>query len=420
MPDFDRLKKKCSPSLFFLAISLFFLLLLLIRPRFSLHLEFRSVSGEGTLRVYQLNDDLREQNVDSQGEVLTPDTQQLKMAGYPLDLYAVRLDLYDVESLDIEALQVRLWGIPLYTYSTQWLDWMSVDPYQIELLPGDGVLTCTPTAGNSCFTILVPTALRLSMLTAYLVLLGLLSLALAALLLRPIQRFSRWRVAALLCIAASGTLLVGESIPGSPSLISLPCLWLNFLLIFTVYAALSFLPRLWIGVGIGTLFFGIWYSADAFVQQFRSQPLLPSDLLAAGTAAEVAGSYDLTPTNAMWCMILWLVVITGAAFLLQRQGHCSPLVSTKTHRLLKAASVVVSALFLRLCAEPCRVPLGRSHPQCISAPGHGRDVSEILSERPPCQALRLFFGRGGGNSGSVHHSPNLHRHTAHQHSHGHE
>ena len=93
MPDFDRLKKKCSPSLFFLAISLFFLLLLLIRPRFSLHLEFRSVPGEGTLRVYQLNDDLREQNVDSQGEALTPDTQQLKMAGYPLDLYAVRLDL---------------------------------------------------------------------------------------------------------------------------------------------------------------------------------------------------------------------------------------------------------------------------------------------------------------------------------------
>ena len=148
MPDFARLKKKCSPSLFFLAISLFFLLLLLIRPRFSLHLEFRSVSGEGTLQVYQLNDDLREQNVDSQGEALTPDTQQLKMAGYPLDLYAVRLDLYDVESLDIEALQVRLWGIPLYTYSTQWLDWMSVDPYQIELLPGDGVLTGTPTAVN--------------------------------------------------------------------------------------------------------------------------------------------------------------------------------------------------------------------------------------------------------------------------------
>lgn len=358
MPDFDRLKKKCSPSLFFLAIFLFFLLLLLIRPRFSLHLEFRSVSGEGTLRVYQLNDDLREQNVDSQGEVLTPGTQQLKMAGYPLDLYAVRLDLYDVESLDIEALQVRLWGIPLYTYSTQWLDWMSVDPYQIELLPGDGVFTCTPTAGNSCFTILVPTALRLSMLTAYLVLLGLLSLALAALLLRPIQRFSRWRVAALLCIAASGTLLVGESIPGSPSLISLPCLWLNFLLIFTVYAALSFLPRLWIGVGIGTLFFGIWYSADAFVQQFRSQPLLPSDLLAAGTAAEVAGSYDLTPTNAMWCMILWLVVITGAAFLLQRQGHCSPPVHTKTHRLLKAASVVVSFL---LCFSVFVPSLAVSH-----------------------------------------------------------
>ena len=84
MPVFDRLKKKCSPSLFFLAMSLFFLLLLLIRPRFSLHLEFRSVSGEGTLQVYQLNGDLREQNVSSQNAVLTPDTRQLDVAGYPL------------------------------------------------------------------------------------------------------------------------------------------------------------------------------------------------------------------------------------------------------------------------------------------------------------------------------------------------
>ena len=236
MPVFDRLKKKCSPSLFFLAMSLFFLLLLLIRPRFSLHLEFRSITGEGTLQVYQLNGDLREQNVSSQNAVLTPDTRQLDVAGYPLDLYAVRLDLYDVESLGIETIQVRLGGIPLYTYSTQRLEQMSVGPYQIELLPGDGVFTCTPTAGNSCFTVLIPTALRLSVLTADLVLLALLSLALAALLLRPVRKFPRWRVAALLCIAASGTLLVGESIPGSPSLIGLPCLWLNFLLIFTVSA----------------------------------------------------------------------------------------------------------------------------------------------------------------------------------------
>lgn len=43
MPDFDRLKKKCSPSLFFLAISRFFLLLLLIRqPVFSLARYFQN------------------------------------------------------------------------------------------------------------------------------------------------------------------------------------------------------------------------------------------------------------------------------------------------------------------------------------------------------------------------------------------
>ena len=60
----------------------------------------------------------------------------------------------------------------------------------------------------------------------------------------------------------------------------------------------------------------------------------------------------------MWCMILWLVVITGAAFLLQREGHCSLPVHTKTHRLLKAASVVVSFL---LCFSVFVPSLAVSH-----------------------------------------------------------
>lgn len=373
MPDFDRLKKKCSPSLFFLAISLFFLLLLLIRPRFSLHLEFRSVSGEGTLRVYQLNDDLREQNVDSQGEVLTPDTQQLKMAGYPLDLYAVRLDLYDVESLDIEALQVRLGGIPLYTYSTQWLDWMSVDPYQIELLPGDGVLTCTPTAGNFCFTILVPTALRLSMAHS-------LSGAARSALAGPGRPAASPHSAVFplaggrLAVHCRLRYVAGGGIHPRQPLTDQPAL------------PVDELPSDFHGVRCPQ------FSAPALDRRWNRHALLrhlvqcrrlcaavPFPAAAAfrpaGRRYRRRGGRQLRPHPHQRHVVHDSVAgghHRGRVSASETRALSSPYVHQNTSAAEgRFGGGFLSALFLRLCAEPCRVPLGRSHPQCISAPGHG-------------------------------------------------
>ena len=41
---------------------------------------------------------------------------------------------------------------------------------------------------------------------------------------------------------------------------------------------------------------GAWGAANCFVQSFRGTPILPWDLSALGTAADVAGSYRFTPT----------------------------------------------------------------------------------------------------------------------------
>lgn len=59
----------------------------------------------------------------------------------------------------------------------------------------------------------------------------------------------------------------------------------------------------------------IVYSADYFVRNYRSTPLKWSDFAAAGTAAQVVGEYDLTPSGRM--AICWLLFILICIVVLQ-------------------------------------------------------------------------------------------------------
>lgn len=53
---------------------------------------------------------------------------------------------------------------------------------------------------------------------------------------------------------------------------------------------------------------GAWGAANCFVQSFRGTPILPWDLSALGTAADVAGSYRFTPT---WQMLAAVALAAG-------------------------------------------------------------------------------------------------------------
>ncbi len=61
------------------------------------------------------------------------------------------------------------------------------------------------------------------------------------------------------------------------------------------------------------LVFGIWAAANSFVFAFRGTPILPWDFMALGTAAAVAGSYDLTPNLRM---IVGLILVGCGIFAL--------------------------------------------------------------------------------------------------------
>lgn len=89
---------------------------------------------------------------------------------------------------------------------------------------------------------------------------------------------------------------------------------IEFVLICLALLALVFIVQRHGGAAVGgVLALFLIGMAQFFVREFKGTALLPSDVLAAGTAAEVAGGYTYTVTD----MCLWgLLCVAGAALLL--------------------------------------------------------------------------------------------------------
>lgn len=76
-----------------------------------------------------------------------------------------------------------------------------------------------------------------------------------------------------------------------------------------------------IGIHIAS---GAWGAANCFVQSFRGTPILPWDLSALGTAADVAGSYRFTPTWQMLAAVALAAALVGVPPSGETQGPPAP------------------------------------------------------------------------------------------------
>ena len=77
---------------------------------------------------------------------------------------------------------------------------------------------------------------------------------------------------------------------------------------------------------------GAWGAANCFVQSFRGTPILPWDLSALGTAADVAGGYRFTPT---WQMLAAVALAAALVVFLHPEKHKARLRLTGTRRPLR-------------------------------------------------------------------------------------
>ncbi|MBR1670345.1 MAG: sulfatase-like hydrolase/transferase [Butyrivibrio sp.] len=106
------------------------------------------------------------------------------------------------------------------------------------------------------------------------------------------------------CIAV--TLLAGGFFCGSLSYTRYTNFLLNWLLVFALSLALNAFTLPFLGTLFMMAFITIWYIANYFVIALRGKPIMPADLKAAGTAAEVMGGYTFTPS---WKMVLGVFIV---------------------------------------------------------------------------------------------------------------
>lgn len=101
-------------------------------------------------------------------------------------------------------------------------------------------------------------------------------------------------------------LLAGQFFCGSLPFVVFKYYILNFLFLFALSIAIGALTLPWIGTITAMVFTLFWYIVNYFVIALRGKPVMPADLKALGTAAEVMGGYVFKPT---WQMLLGVVVV---------------------------------------------------------------------------------------------------------------
>ena len=106
------------------------------------------------------------------------------------------------------------------------------------------------------------------------------------------------------------TLLAGCFFCGSLPYVTYVNFLLNWLFLFAASLLINGLTIPWLGTVLTMVFTTFWYIANYFVIILRGKPIMPADLKATGTAAEVMGGYSFAPS---WQMIIGIAVVAAYA-----------------------------------------------------------------------------------------------------------
>lgn len=291
----------------------------LMPPKYDVVLYTDNVVGEGYCSAY-LTDTRAIFSYLYEGDAyFGSELKTLRLRGLSYNVETVVVNMYDVEQVDLLSYDIDMFGLTVSHVNKDGL----THPFSIsrrsatesdeEVMvhvdrPEDSEVMSAALTGNT----LIPVGLWIG----YFVILFLIALLLALGLAVLIDRVPAIRRPLLSASCVLLTLILGCWICGSLPYVSYTHFLLNWLLAFAAFLLIDSLTLPWIGTVFGSVFGLLWYVANFYVLKFRNKPILPADLRAIGTAKEVIGGYDLTPT---WPMIfgalllaLWLTVFVLA------------------------------------------------------------------------------------------------------------
>ena len=329
-------------SLLLIPILMFFL-----PPSMELRLYFHGLTQEGTVNVYRSDDAVGYyfRSVFRVG----PSTTSAYMKGVYENLEEFRVRFSDLDEITIDSMAMNLYGLRIAELSgKQMAEKMAVkkgvtianDTQQASegWAPATSNTVTENGTGNpaedfvklkiaydGAYFVLQPQIyMHAGAWTYYFVLLLLFALLVAVpvtgilFLIGASKPISEVLFFAMPAFAVS----FGELACGSISAMPTKLFFLNYFAVLGIAVFLRFLTRRSFSTSFTGVIFCCIYIANHFVYLFRGRPLLPWDLQAAGTAAEVAGAYDFEMNERLIALILVAVFLFAAPKLLKLKKLC--------------------------------------------------------------------------------------------------
>ena len=272
------------------------------------------------------------------------------LGGFHYDVDTLMLVTSDVSSFDIISIDTYIKGIHLAHFDAEDIldPGEEIEGKQTKLVSKDGVLHVQVSDPDIGSTVSISKSfIPIWFWGAYFAVLILVAILLAVLLRAVFKRIPSISVPLFKMVCICVTLLAGCFICGSLPYVDYVNFILNWLLVFAVSLLLNAITLPFLGTVLTMGFTTFWYIANYYVIQFRSKPIMPADLKAAGTAAEVMGAYNFTPP---WQMVLGVLVVIAYAVILVRLWKKNkpverqPLKKQMLQRCISAAAAIAFML----------------------------------------------------------------------------
>lgn len=269
------------------------------------------------------------------------------IVGYHYDVRDILLTVSDVTEADILGFDINMFGHTVRHYDLS------------ELVP-EGVYTDleispTPDGKGMHFTFftpeegatidLAPPLIPVWFWIAYWSLILLLSALLALGLGYLLELAPGFQLPALSGAAILVALLAGCFFCGSLSYVNYTDFLLNWLFLFALSLLLNALTLPCLGTLLTMAFTTVWYIANYFVIMLRNKPIMPADLKAIGTAAEVMGGYTFTPSWKMVAGVIAVLIYGAAVVVVYRKTRPQEKLPAKK-RLIRRGITAASAALL--------------------------------------------------------------------------
>ncbi len=236
--------------------------------------------------------------------------KKANLVGFQYDVKQIPLTISECTEFDIIGFDTSVCGMPMMHYTSEDLlaEGETVEGNDAILSSNNGVVHVKvkdPNAGVT-LTIGVP-FISPWFWGSYIVLLVGIALLFTLLFEFIIKKIPGLIMPLVTISTIIVTVLAGCFFCGSLPYATYVNVLLNGLFLISAALFINSISLPFIGTVLVSAFATIWYIVNYFVINLRSKPVMPADIKAIGTAAEVMGGYTFAPT---WKMIVGVTVVT--------------------------------------------------------------------------------------------------------------